>query len=410
MTIIEFFDKSAIENLAGALLCEPERVIYVGASPRRMQSSIAIYRDILAARGITTELSYKTVNKGQLDKIIRTLCGIVQAYPDCVFDLTGGEELYLVAVGAVMERYPGRVTCQRFHTGSQTLIASDAAGNTVAGKPLRVSVKEMIEMRGGRVVTDPAQLSYTYNWDFSGDFVADADKLWQICRKDTTAWNRQIRALGLLDEMQEDRTSLRVSIDKAEAVERLAKRGVRTDFLKLLPRLEAIGVISELCTDGRLAYTFKNEQIKRCLITEGQILEIAIACRMRALTDKEGKPVYDDVRVGVVMDWDEKDGDGAYKTVNEIDVMATKGAVPIFISCKNGDFYTEELYKLSAVAGRFGGKYAKRALVSTAIDRFGEKADFLRARMDDMHIACIENADAMSDKELTRRLRSLWQA
>lgn len=409
MTVIEFFDKSAIENLAGALLCKPRRVIFVGASRRKMENSIKIYQRILRDRGIDTALSCQTVGKGQLEPIISALCEIVQTEDDCVFDLTGGEELYLVAVGAVMARYPDRVRCQRFNYRKQRLSACDAQGRVIASQPLRLSVAETVQMRGGRIVTDPARLSYTYDWDFSEDFVRDAKSLWGICRRDTARWNKQIRALSTIDELNGQMQSLSVRCDRAEILAKLGKRGIRNDFLELLPRLESLGVIRELQADGVLSYTFKNEQIKRCLVTEGQILEIAVACRMRALRDRDGSPLYDDVRVGVVMDWDEQDGSDPHQTVNEIDVMATKGAIPIFISCKNGDFYTEELYKLAAVSGHFGGKYAKRALVSTNMERFGEKADYLKARMQDMHIHSIENADAMADRELDSCLRTLWQ-
>ncbi len=40
MTIIEFYDKNAIENIAGALLCAPERVIFVGDKHKKMEKSM----------------------------------------------------------------------------------------------------------------------------------------------------------------------------------------------------------------------------------------------------------------------------------------------------------------------------------------------------------------------------------
>ena len=129
---------------------------------------------------------------------------------------------------------------------------------------------------------------------------------------------------------------------------------------------------------------------------------------MATLRDADGAPLYHDIRVGVVIDWDGDEEGDAIRTVNEIDVMAMKGAIPVFISCKNGDFDMEELYKLSTVADRFGGKLVKKVLVSTELDKLGGKADYLRARMEDMKIRRLENIDELSMAELDRQLKSLW--
>jgi hypothetical protein len=77
----------------------------------------------------------------------------------------------------------------------------------------------------------------------------------------------------------------------------------------------------------------------------------------------------DDVMVGAHLDWD-----GVIHTtigedvLNEIDVLAVKDGVPTFISCKAGRLNAEKklhaLYELETVAYRFGGKYAKKELVT----------------------------------------------
>ena len=64
-----------------------------------------------------------------------------------------------------------------------------------------------------------------------------------------------------------------------------------------------------------------------------------------------------------------------------------------FILCKNGDFDANELYKLNTVAEHFGNKYSKKVLVSTELDKLGEKSDYIGARMDDMGIRSVENVD-----------------
>lgn len=47
MTIIEFFDKASIENIAGALLCEPKQVILVGDKRKQLERTKSLYQNIL---------------------------------------------------------------------------------------------------------------------------------------------------------------------------------------------------------------------------------------------------------------------------------------------------------------------------------------------------------------------------
>ena len=117
------------------------------------------------------------------------------------------------------------------------------------------------------------------------------------------------------------------------------------------------------------------------------------------------KTPYTDAGAGVVMEWN------GSETRNEIDVMLMQGVLPYFVSCKNGDIKTDELYKLHTVAGRFGSKYARRILVSTTYfdpeDRSydGDTAvRYLRERASEMHITLVERVHRMSDREFYQAL------
>ena len=82
---------------------------------------------------------------------------------------------------------------------------------------------------------------------------------------------------------------------------------------------------------------------------------------------------------GVHIDWDGKRSER--DVLNEIDVIAIKGNVPIFISCKNGRLGKTQslhaLYELDTVTSRFGGKYAKMIMI--APQGLYSETDFLRA-------------------------------
>ena len=108
MTIIEFFDKNAIENMLGALCCQPDRIIFVGHNRKQMEKHLVNYRDVIQRRGVNVELlPPRVMNRNNLPQIVASLSKIVEEFGDCDFNLDGGEELYLVAVGMVAQKYPG---------------------------------------------------------------------------------------------------------------------------------------------------------------------------------------------------------------------------------------------------------------------------------------------------------------
>jgi hypothetical protein len=76
---------------------------------------------------------------------------------------------------------------------------------------------------------------------------------------------------------------------------------------------------------------------------------------------------------------------------------------PLFVSCKNGDVKTEELYKLHTVATRFGGPYAKKMLVVSDMDcKDFDAAKSLVCRAWDMDIFMVPDAGELRPDQ--------WQA
>ena len=73
--------------------------------------------------------------------------------------------------------------------------------------------------------------------------------------------------------------------------------------------------------------------------------------------------IFNDVISSAVVRWDDVLGHGSVS--NEIDVMAARGVIPLFLSCKACDIKTEALNELAILRDRFGGKGAKAAIVTT---------------------------------------------
>lgn len=410
MTIIEFFDDDAIENVVSALLCAPDKVIFVGDNLDKINSAIKRYTEILSGRGHNTVFEGRGITRNSLMNIVAKLTEIVQSNEDCTIDLAGGDDLYMVAVGIVYSRFPGRLQLHRFNIRNGNLYDCDADGSTITAAPAVISIEENIKAYGGRIVYDDEEEDATGRWDMNDEFISDMLAMWDICKADPGKWNMQINVLDGYSRYIDTDNKLTVSINKDLVKAVLEERGIKTRFISgLLNALAKKGLIKSLViNENQVNFTYKNMQVKKCLTKAGQILELFVTYKAETCKDKDGTKTYNDVMTGVVIDWDGLIPAGTPNVENEIDVLLMRGLIPVFISCKNGQVDVDELYKLESVAKRFGGKYAKKVLVASELDKMGKKGDYIMARAKEMNIRVIDDIDKMSESGINKAIRSLW--
>ena len=121
--------------------------------------------------------------------------------------------------------------------------------------------------------------------------------------------------------------------------------------------MEDIGFLQGLSiTPERVSFLFRDGQIRAWLRDVGSVLETYVykACLDTGL--------FDDVRLSVIVDWEGEEKKDAVS--NELDVMCSRGVVPLFISCKTCDVKTEALNELAVLRDRFGGQMARAAIVT----------------------------------------------
>ncbi len=415
MTYIEFLDKTAAENICATLANVPDRVVFVGDKLKLLQSHVDRYKKVFLNRGLEVEFICRTINKNNIQSIIESLSLLVEQYDDCVFDLTGGEDLYLVAVGIVSERYKDKnIQMHRFNIRNGTIIDCDQDGQTIMeDNELKLSIEENIQIYGGDIVYDDIKETGTHIWDLNDEFKSDILKMWDICKYDVRLWNAQIGVFEVADIIcSNPNKPLEILVSVNHLKNQLKK--YKAEFIEIrgiINRLCKSKLISEYVSDEQtLKIVFKNDQVKRCLTKAGQVLEMFIYINAKEVTDTNGNIVYNDVMNGVCIDWDGEihTDETVFDTENEIDVIMMHGIVPIFVSCKNGIIDIDELYKLNSIAERFGGQYAKKVLIATALDSPTTFDEYFRQRAIDMNIKVIDKVLKMSDGELKKALRSLW--
>ena len=416
MTIVEFFDGVSIDNMASCLAIKPNKIIFIGEN-KPMKKQEDAYLRLIKAKGLEVILDYKPINKNSVDQIISVLTEIVESEENCAFDLTGGEDLVLVAMGVVFERYrsSGKIQMHRFNIRTGMLYDCDSDGLLPNIEKPKLTVNDNIMLYGGRIVSYNGEKG-TYNWIFDDDFESDLKNMWDICKVNPGLWNSQIGTFSFIAESNYlENGELEVSADKTYVEELMKNQKYKFTWVPgMVKAFTKRGLITDvLDSTDVISFSFKNEQVKLCLTKEGTLLELMVLLYSKLAKEKDGKPKFDDAVNGAYIDWDSTlhdITDDEKDTENEIDVVLMKGLVPIFISCKNGYVDETELYKLNTVAERFGGPYAQKVLVATYFGKNtvdGHKYFVQRAK--DMRIQLIENVHELSEEAFSKKIKNiLW--
>ena len=417
MTYIEFFDNDAAENISASLAEVPDRVVFIGHNSKLIKKHIENYKKVFLKRGQNTEFLYRTVSRNNLNDIEELLLELINTYDDCVFDISGGEEAYVFALGLICGKYPDKnIQIQKVNLNNNTIYNFCGRAKSDSDKDFDMSVTENVRIYGGDVVYGDISEEKTYKWDLNKDFICDINMMWSLCKTDVRKWNAVIGILGIFENIGQIvyNESFKTIVKKSDLQEQLGRRKMEYETLKeTIDFFLENGLVKAFNNEtDTITISYKNEQVKKCLTKAGLVLEMKIYITAKSIIDPEGNPIYNDVVNGAVIDWDseihnEADG-GEIDIENEIDVLLMHGAVPVFISCKNGFVDIDELYKLNTVAERFGGENVKKILVTTAISSLGSAEKYIRQRAEEMNIKILDDVHCITDKKLEEKLKNLW--
>ena len=219
--------------------------------------------------------------------------------------------------------------------------------------------------------------------------------------EDPREWNRDIAVLAEFESRSDSKTQVFLPLSYLRRnIADFEQKEARLRYL--LGEFDRRGVVSDQSSASALEYTYTSRLMRSCTEKAGNALEIKTLLEARALR-QDGKPFFHDCRMGVSIDWDgivHSPEQRVPETRNEIDLILTRGLTPLFVSCKNGTIGDDELYKLSTVAERFGGPYARKMLIATDLDQKNPASDrsfIQRAR--DMGIYLVTDGAKLSRKD-----------
>ena len=106
-TLIELYDERPLENVLGAEMFRPARVVYI--CPQNAAQDQALHRTLrsfFSHRGIKTELIFYKADIYNASSILELLRNITGKYRDCALDITGGTDAVLFAAGMLSSENP----------------------------------------------------------------------------------------------------------------------------------------------------------------------------------------------------------------------------------------------------------------------------------------------------------------
>lgn len=350
-TLIELYDERAIENILAPDMFHPRRIIYL--CPRevlrdhtRQQKLAAFYRK----RGWEPELIFVGTSLFEADRILRQLFTIEEKYPDCAIDVTGGSDAALFAAGMFAARKGvSAFTYSRRKNRFYDISGADFADDLYCD--LTYSIEDFFLMAGGTLL--PGRMDN----HILSQYLPYFDPFFSCFLRFRHEWPTIISYIQRISPAEYGQIPpLDITGSYTVKGERGSRNSANEDALQ---ELAQIGFIQDLTIipDQQVSFRFRDVHTRAWLRDVGSVLELYT---YKACVDAA---IFHDVISSAVVRWDYVLGHGS--VLNEIDVMAARGVIPLFLSCKACDIKTEALNELAILRDRFGGKGAKAVIVTT---------------------------------------------
>lgn len=388
-TLIELYDERAIENVLAADMFRPQRIIFLCptevAQSLRRQNQIG---NFFHHRGWDPELIFVETSQFEVDCILQQLLTISEKCPGCALDVTGGSDAELFAAGmfaakANVSAFTYSRKKNRFYNISGAEFADDLPCNIL------YSVEDFFLMAGGILL--PGRVDNRT----LREYLKDIDPFFDCFLHYRREWTDIITYMQRISPAEYGQIPP-MSVQGKYIVkgERGGRISANEEALQALERIDFIRDL-HIIPGESVSFRFRDVNTRSWLRDVGSVLELYV---YKACLDAN---IFNDIISSAVVRWDEVLGHAS--VINEIDVMATRGVVPLFISCKVSDIKTEALNELAILRDRFGGKGAKAAIVST-----GRCNAASRHRAAQLGIAVIDR-DELESGQLSHRLKVIMK-
>lgn len=357
--LFEFFDKEPLENVVTCLKYRFDKVVFFG-----FDSEMDEYEKNTLEKNLMTlcnvkEVVFKALSERLYDKLLSEISIVVMQEQKkgakCFFDITGGNEAILTALGQFVSG--NDISIHKIDINNDTIIYYNKGEymleQNVPKQNLKLNINNFLLLYNGKINN---KMQRDFKYTLSAYEQQMIESIWNISSPNMKKWN------AFSSILKACKTDNHFDLSEYLKYRDIQLHGCapspcsKKDFDDYLIKLCQSKVIKNLRrTNIDISFNYATDNMRSILFDAGSILEIY--CFNKYLKSNK----YDDCAIGVNIVW-ENDEKNVVK--NEIDIILLKGYLPTFISCKNGDVSPKDLYELDTICDRFGGKYSKKELIT----------------------------------------------
>lgn len=357
-TLIELYDREPIYNYLAATVFRPQKVCFIGGKKALIPEAKAAAEKFASLTGLDCSFEFVYANANDFGEMRRTLAEVIakeeKSGNECTVDVTGGRDLALVAAGSLIHGGADIVYYDRT-VNSFRFLGSDKMQRVDIG----LSAEAFITAAGGTVYSKPR------NMDFSEDEWSVIRRVVRVYFENREVWNRFVKYLQQVSKKEGEKVSDNLYVDAPFSFGEGGR--IFSCNETVMRELERTGAIRgfRIAAD-RISFNFMSGEMANLLVNEGVWLELAVY-----LAAKSSEEFYD-VQTSVKFIWDIPANGKTLGSIiagstprNEVDVVLTRGVMPVFISCKTRVPTNDDLNELYAIKQKFGGAIAAAALATT---------------------------------------------
>ena len=205
-----------------------------------------------------------------------------------------------------------------------------------------LEIDDIVKASGGKIVEDSSELCNKEDLIYFAEKISSNLELWH-------KYKQQLYEANIFEHDTNDGKRIYIHTE-----------GLEEDEVKLLnkilSKLVEMKEINYKKQNDKITVNFNNNYLKAFIFKSGTWLEIETNKLINKIEE------VDEAKNGVMFLWNDEN----QSVRNELDVVAVKDCVPIFISCKDSDKYNEmALNELNVYASKFGGENSYKILVAT---------------------------------------------